>query len=149
MREDPVGPEEHYRRLERMYASAPINNYFAPAMRVSEGKADVTIQVRPDFFHAAHAVHGVLYFKLLDDAAFFAVNSLVHDVFVLTVSFNIYLTRPVSAGALKASGRVAHRARRLYLAESELVNGEGQEIARGSGVFMRSMITLSPELGYV
>jgi acyl-coenzyme A thioesterase PaaI-like protein len=52
----------------------------------------------------------VLYFKLLDDAAFFAVNSVVRDVFVLTVSFNIYLTRPVSAGELKASGRAAHGA---------------------------------------
>jgi len=132
-----------------MYASAPVNKYFAPAMHVSEGKADVAIQVRPDFFHAAHAVHGVLYFKLLDDAAFFAVNSVVRDVFVLTVSFNIYLTRPVSAGELKASGRVVHRSRRLFLAESELVNGEGQEVARGSGVFMPSTIALSPELGYV
>ena len=138
--------EEHHRRLERMYASAPVNKYFAPSMRVSEGKADVTIQVRPDFFHA---VHGVLYFKLLDDAAFFAVNSVVRDVFVLTVSFNIYMTRPVSAGELKASGRVVHRSRRLFLAESELVNAEGQEIARGSGVFMRSTIALSPEVGYV
>jgi uncharacterized protein (TIGR00369 family) len=142
-------PEEHYRRLERMYASAPVNKYFAPIMHVSEGQADVAIQVRPDFFHAAHAVHGVLYFKLLDDAAFFAVNSVVRDVFVLTVSFNIYLTRPVSAGELKASGRIVHRSQRLFLAESELVNGEGREVARGSGVFMRSTIALSPELGYV
>ena len=142
-------PEEHYRRLERMYASAPVNQYFAPSMHVSEGRAEVIIKVRPDFFHAAHAVHGVLYFKLLDDAAFFAVNSLVHDVFVLTVSFNIYLTRPVSEGELKASGRVVHRSQRLFIAESELTNAEGQEIARGNGVFMRSTIELSPELGYV
>jgi len=144
-----VEPEEHYRRLERMYASAPVNQYFAPSMHVSEGRAEVIIKVRPDFFHAAHAVHGVLYFKLLDDAAFFAVNSLVHDVFVLTVSFNIYLTRPVSEGELKASGRVVHRSQRLFIAESELTNAEGQEIARGNGVFMRSTIELSPELGYV
>lgn len=132
-----------------MYASAPVNHYFAPTMHVSEGKADVTIKVRQDFFHAAHAVHGVLYFKLLDDATFFAVNSLVRDVFVLTVSFNVYMTRPVSAGELKASGRVVHRSRRLFLAESELLNGEGQEVARGSGVFMRSTIVLSSELGYM
>ncbi|MCJ7663856.1 MAG: PaaI family thioesterase [Desulfobacterales bacterium] len=144
-----MGSEEHHRRLERMYASAPVNKYFAPSMHASEGRADVLIKVRPDFFHAAHAVHGVLYFKLLDDAAFFAVNSLVHDVFVLTVSFNIYLTRPVSAGELKAIGRVVHRSKQLFIAESELMNAEGQEIARGSGVFMRSTIVLSPELGYM
>jgi acyl-coenzyme A thioesterase PaaI-like protein len=34
--------------------------------------------------HSIHAVHGSVYFKALDDAAFFAVNSLVEDVFVLT-----------------------------------------------------------------
>ena len=144
-----MNAEEHHRRLERMYASAPVNNYFAPSMHVSEGRADVTIKVRPDFFHAAHAVHGVLYFKLLDDAAFFAVNSLVRDVFVLTVSFNIYMTRPVAVGELKAIGRVIHRSQRLFIAESELVNDDGQEVARGSGVFMRSTIALSSELGYV
>jgi acyl-coenzyme A thioesterase PaaI-like protein len=74
---------------------------------------------------------------------------LVPDVFVLTVSFNIYLTRPVSAGELKATGRVVHRSQRLFIAESELLNAEGQEVARGSGAFMRSTIALSPELGYV
>lgn len=132
-----------------MYAAAPVNNYFAPSMHVSGGQADVTITARPDFFHAANAVHGLVYFKLLDDAAFFAVSSLVPDVFVLTVSFNIYLTRPVSAGELKATGRVVHRSQRLFIAESELLNAEGQEIARGSGAFMRSTIALSPELGYV
>jgi hypothetical protein len=39
----------------------------------------VTGLVRPDFFHAAHAVHGSVYFKALDDAAFFAVASLVQE----------------------------------------------------------------------
>ena len=131
-----------------MYASAPVNEYYAPTLRVSEGQAEVTIQVRPDFFHAAKAVHGSVYFKLLDDAAFFAVNSLVEDVFVLTVSFNLYLTNPVSAGELKARGRVVHRARRLFIAESELMNAAGEAIARGSGMFMRSAIALSPEVGY-
>ncbi len=131
-----------------MYASAPINEYYGPTIHVSEGQAEVTMQLRPDFFHAARAVHGSVYFKMLDDAAFFAVNSLVEDVFVLTVSFNLYLTRPVSAGELKAFGRVVHRSRRLYVAESHLVDADGEAIAHGSGLFMRSAIALSPEVGY-
>jgi uncharacterized protein (TIGR00369 family) len=131
-----------------MYASAPVNEYYAPTMRVSEGRTELIIPVRPDFFHVAGAVHGSVYFKALDDAAFFAVNSLVDDVFVLTVSFNVYLTRPISEGEMKATGRVVHRSRRLFVAESELADSEGQEIARGSGIFMRSTIPLSPELGY-
>ena len=140
--------EEHNRKLERMYASAPINDFFQPVMRVSEGQAVVTTKVRRDFFHAANAVHGAFYFKMLDDAAFFAVNSLVTDTFVLTVSLNAYLVRPVSEGEVQAVGRVVHRSRRLYVAESQLTDSEGREIARGSGTFVPSDIPLSPEIGY-
>ena len=141
--------EDHYRKLERMYSSAPVNEYYAPRMQVSEGRAEIIIPVRRDFFHSAGAVHGMVYFKALDDAAFFAVNSLVENVFVLTVSFNVYFTRPISEGEMKATGRVVHRSRRLYLAESNLVNSKGQEVARGSGSFVRSTMTLSPEIGYL
>ena len=140
--------EEHYRKLERMYASAPVNEYYAPTMRVSEGRAEVTIPVRPDFFHAAGAVHGLLYFKALDDAAFFAVSSLLENAFALTVSFNLYLTRPISEGEMRAIGRVVHRSRRFFIAEAEVVDADGREIARGSGTFVPSTIQLSPEVGY-
>ena len=81
-----MSAEEHYRKLERMYLGAPVNRIFDPRIEIGEGKATVTIPIRSEFFHAAHAAHGMIYFKLLDDAAFFAVNSLVEDVFVLTVS---------------------------------------------------------------
>ena len=140
---------EHFRKLERMYQSAPTNAYYRPAITVREGEAEIELTVRPDFFHAAAAVHGSVYFKLLDDASFFAVNSLVTDVLVLTVSYNLYLTRPVSEGVLRANGRVVHRSRQLFLAEAELLDGRSRQIARGSGSFMRSAIPLSAELGYV
>jgi uncharacterized protein (TIGR00369 family) len=140
--------EEHYRKLEHLYASAPINEYYKPTMHISEGRAEVTIPVRRELFHAGNAVHGEVYFKCLDDATFFAVNSLVDDVFVLTVSFNLYLLRPISAGEMRATGRVVYRSRRLFVAEAELVDQDGKEIGRGSGTFMRSAKSLSPEIGY-
>jgi uncharacterized protein (TIGR00369 family) len=140
--------EEHYRKLERMYASAPLNEHYKPTMHIGDGHAEVTIAVRRELFHAANAVHGALYFKCLDDACFFAVNSLVDDVFVLTVSFNLYLTRPISAGEMRATGRVVYRSRRFFVAEGELVDQDGQEIGRGSGTFLRSNTRLSPDIGY-
>lgn len=140
--------EEHFRRLERMYYSAPINRYFQPRLTVSQGRADLVIPVRPDLFHAAHAVHGAVYFKALDDAAFFAVNSLVEDVFVVTVGFNTYFTRPVSEGELRATGRVVHASRRLFIAEAVVSDAQGREVARGSGTFMRSAIALDERVGY-
>ena len=143
-----MASEEHYRKLERMYAGAPVNAFYSPALTIAEGRAELQIEVRPEFFHAAGAVHGSVYFKALDDAAFFAAASLVEDVFVLTAGFNLHMTRPVSEGRLLAVGEVVHRSRRLLLAEAVLTDAEGRQLARGSGSFLRSSIPLGPELGY-
>ena len=143
-----MASEEHFRRLERMYHSAPINAWYRPVLEVGEGTAQISMAVREEFFHAAHAVHGSVYFKALDDASFFAVASLVEDVFILTATFNVYLTRPIASGTMRSVGRVVHRSRQLFLAEAELFDGEGRPIGRGSGSFMRSTIPLSAELGY-
>lgn len=139
---------EHHRKLERLYLSAPTNIYYRPQISVCEGRARISLKVREDFFHAASAVHGSVCFKLLDDAAFFAVNSTVEDVFVLTTSFYVTFLRPVSSGRLVARGKLVHASRRLFLGESEAWNDEGKLIARGSGTFMRSHIRLGPKLGY-
>jgi len=143
-----MASQEHFRKLERMYHAAPINQFFAPKLVVSEARAEVSIPVRREFFHAAHALHGSVYFKALDDAAFFAVNSLLEDRFALTVTFNVYLIRPVSEGTILATGRVVHQSKRLYVAEAVLVDAVGVEIGRGSGTFMVSSIALTPEIGY-
>jgi uncharacterized protein (TIGR00369 family) len=140
--------DEHFRRLERMYRSAPTNAYFRPEIRIGEGKAEVELAVRPDFFHAASAIHGSIYFKVLDDATFFAASSLVDDVFVLTTSFTLYFLRPVSAGVMTARGTVVSRSSRLLIGEGVIVDGEGREVGRGSGTFMPSRVPLDERLGY-
>ncbi len=93
--------------------------------------------------HAAGALHGSVYFKLLDDAAFFAANSLESKVFLLTASFNVHLIRPVSEGRITAHGRLTERTSRLFFAESKLKDAAGRLIGAGSGTFARSKIVLS------
>jgi acyl-coenzyme A thioesterase PaaI-like protein len=134
--------EQHFRKLERMYLAAPINEFYSPRISISHGQAIIETEVKPEFFHAANALHGSVYFKLLDDAAFFAANSLVTDYFILTVSFNLYLTRPVSKGVLLSQGRVVSHSANYFVAESVLTVGS-KEVARGSGSFLRSRIKLA------
>ena len=38
--------DDHYRKLERMYASAPINRFFRPELHVREGEAELVMPVR-------------------------------------------------------------------------------------------------------
>lgn len=145
----PVSPrDEHCAKLERMYRAAPTNAYYRPEIEIAEAEALIRIEVKEEFFHAAGGVHGSVYFKALDDACFFAVASLVPDVFVLTTKFNIHLTRPVSEGLLSAVGRVRHATKNSFLAAGELRDEAGALLARGEGTFVRSRVRLAAELGY-
>jgi uncharacterized protein (TIGR00369 family) len=143
-----AGNAEHYRKLERMYLAAPINEFFKPSIQIGRGTAEIKVHVDSRFFHAAQAAHGAVYFKSLDDAAFFAVSSLVEDRFVLTSSFNLYMLAPVAAGVVRAVGKVVSGGGSSFLAESVLYNDQEEEIARGSGMFVRSKVRLDPEMGY-
>jgi uncharacterized protein (TIGR00369 family) len=104
--------------------------------------------VRPEFHHAAHAVHGSVYFRALDDAAFFAANSRVPDMLVLTVSFTVHFVRPVVSGELRAAGRIVHAGGRLIVAEAQLFDADDNLLGQGSGVFARSAIPLTETIGY-
>ncbi|QDH33420.1 PaaI family thioesterase [Porphyrobacter sp. YT40] len=144
-----TGAEQHYRALERLYASAPVNAKFASHLHLpGEGRSRLTFTVTPEDYHAAGAAHGTIYFKMLDDAAFYAANSLVTDRFLLTTSFNLHFTKPVRAGTVTAEGRWVSGRRRVFVAEARLVDAEGDEIGRGTGTFMKSRIALSSLPGY-
>jgi len=146
---DPVGAELHYRALENLYASAPVNSLFNSRLEiVEEGRSRIIFEVDESSYHAAGAAHGTIYFKMLDDAAFYAANTLATDRFLLTTSFNLNFTKPVRSGTVVAEGRWVSGRRRVFVAESRLVDEEGDEIGRGTGTFMRSHIALSGLAGY-
>lgn len=143
-----MGDTAHFRGLESMYAAAPINAIYRPRMQVEEGRAEIVIEAGPGLHHSAGAVHGSVYFKMLDDAAFFAANSLEPEVFVLTTSFTTYMTRPVSEGTLRAVGTVVNRNRSQFIAEAVLFDEQERELGRGNGLFVRSKVKLVDALGY-
>lgn len=141
---------EHYKKLENMYLNAPFNTnlYETTECSISSEQAKISLTISEKYFHALGAMHGSVYFKLIDDAAFFAVNSIVLDAFVLTTSFHINLIRPVNKGKITAVGNVKFKSRNLFVAESVLYNEEGKEVAFGTGNFAKSKVLLSEDIGY-
>jgi uncharacterized protein (TIGR00369 family) len=143
------GAALHFRGLEALYASAPVNAMFESRMTIpAEGRSRIEFTVDERVHHAAGAAHGTIYFKMLDDAAFYAANSLVTDRFLLTTAFNLHFTKPIRAGRVIAEGRWISGRRRVFVAEAHLLDEEGDEIGRGTGTFMRSRIALSGLPGY-
>ena len=146
---DASGAALHFAALEALYASAPINALFASRLTITgEGRSRIDFTVDERVHHAAQAAHGTIYFKMLDDAAFYAANSLVTDRFLLTTGFNLLFTKPIRSGPVVAEGRWISGRRRVFVAEARLIDGEGDEIGRGTGTFMRSRIALSSLPGY-
>lgn len=144
-----AGAALHWRALERLYASAPVNRLFESHLTIAgEGRARIAFEIEERHYHAAGAAHGTIYFKMLDDAAFYAANTLVTDRFLLTTSFNMHFSRPVKKGPVVAEGRWVSGRRRVLVAESRLLDAEGEEIGRGTGTFMRSRMALSGLAGY-
>ncbi|HEX8485168.1 PaaI family thioesterase [Sphingomonas sp.] len=150
VRERGDGEAAHFRALESLYARAPINGIFESRLEiVAAGVARIHFVLDERHFHAAGAVHGTSYFKMLDDAAFYAANSLVTDRFLLTTAFNLLFTKPLQAGPVVAEGRWVSGKRRVFVADARLIDAEGDEAARGTGTFMRSRIGLAGLPGYV
>ncbi len=131
-----------YQKLEQIYLKAPVNGLYHPEITVSYKKSEIAITVNPQFFHAAGSLHGSVYFKMLDDAAFFAAQSVVEDVFVLTAKFDVRLLKPVTQGVLKATGMLMDEVNGKYTAKSYLYN-DGVLVAKGEGIMMRSEIKLN------
>ena len=138
----------HCRRLESMYLAAPCNEYYEPGIRISEGEAEVVIPVQGKFLDAAGSVHGSVFHRAMNDAALFAVNSIVPKELVLSTDFNIQLTGAVAEGELIARGRVIGTTEDHCLAEAVVLDSKGAELGRGTGIFARTEIPLSSDLGY-
>ncbi len=143
------GATAHLRGLEALYGSAPINHSLESRLALpGVGQSRIEFTVSTASFHAAGAAHGTLYFKMLDDAAFYAANALVSDRFLLTTAFNLHFTKSMKAGEARAEGRWISGRRRVFVAEARIIDSSGDECARGTGTFLRSHIALSGLAGY-
>ena len=140
----------HYKKLETMYLGANVNTkiFDTTTYKIETEKATIKLAVSEDYFHALSAIHGTVYFKMLDNAAYFAVSSIIKGCFMLTSSFNINILRPVSKGMLTTFGTVRYKSSNLFAAEAKLYNQDGKEVAFGTGNFARSKILLSEEVVY-
>jgi uncharacterized protein (TIGR00369 family) len=138
----------HCRKLESMYLAAPCNDYYEPGIRISEGEAEVVIPVQEKFLDAAGSVHGSVFHRAMNDAALFAVNSVVPKELMQSTDFHIQLTGAIVEGEIIARGRVVGTSEDHCLAEAVVVDSEGGELGRGTGIFVKTETPLSPDMGY-
>lgn len=141
--------DNHFDKLRLMYLTAPIHNFYTDIdIRIDDKKSVITLPINEKYFHAGMSLHGSVYFKLLDDAAYFACQSVVNDFFLLTAQFTIDLKRPVTGGLLTATGFLKEINDSDYIGSSVLINEQGKICAEGKGIFKKSKTGLNDLPGY-
>jgi uncharacterized protein (TIGR00369 family) len=117
-------------------------------LKVEYQQAILKLSIGKHYFHAAEAMHGAVYFKLSDDAAYFAAASVEENYFLLTKSYTIHFRRPVMEDQLTAIGKVTEVNENETLASSEIFNQEGKLVANGEGVFVKGAKRLDELNGF-
>lgn len=138
----------HFKNIIKAYSNAPINQIFKPKMKLNLGECEINMKILKDYHHSANSLHGSIYFKMLDDAAWGASNSYIEDVFLFTYNFNVYLTKPVSNGMIKSKAKVVDKKDGKIKAKSILYDSQKNQIGNGSGIFMRSKYLLKDAIGF-
>ncbi|MBL7898940.1 MAG: PaaI family thioesterase [Crocinitomicaceae bacterium] len=139
----------HFERLTRLYQKAPIHDFYKNiSIEISDQSCTISLPVNSSFFHGGMAVHGSVYFKLLEDAAYFACQSQVTDFFILTTNFTISLTRPVTKGILTAKGSFVSFDGVVFKGTAILTDSNGKLCGRGEGEFRKSKTSLSEIADY-
>lgn len=141
---------DHFEALILLFNAAPINQniYKSSMLEISEGKAVYRLNVDPKYFHGGAALHGSVYFKLLDDAAYFAAASQEKDFFLVTKSYQIDFIRPVKAEQLKAIAEIQHTEGNQVMVEAKLFNEREKMVGKGQGIFVPTATRLESLADY-
>ncbi len=140
--------QSHCENLERMYLAAACRAHGDAGIHVSEGEAEIVLPVGERDHATGGAVHRAVYFGAMEDAAALAANSMINSVLLRNSSFDVSFSEANATGELIARGRFVGLSKDEYLAEAALFDPEGNEIARGSGVYVGSGTPLTPDIGY-
>ena len=118
------------------YLNHPMHHNMDMKLEFKGGNATLSCAVTPSIINLVGIVHGAIYFKLMDDACFFAALSLNKSKFVATSDFNIHYLKPISEGRITAKASVIQKRKRFYLCEAKIFDDEDQLCSYGSGKFV-------------
>lgn len=141
---DETDRQELWARLSKLLPFAPINKLYQPHnLQVGRGTASLEMPVLPQFFNGGMTVHGSVFFKGLDETAWFAANSLASEFAFATTSFSTYLLRLVRKGNLQVKAHVVSATKNLVVVDAEMFNDGDAVVAKGTGTFQPTSIPIT------
>ncbi|MER1940787.1 PaaI family thioesterase [Castellaniella sp. FW104-16D08] len=102
-----------------------------------DGYAELELDIEARHLNRGGTVHGGVLATLIDVTGALAglyTGSLEHQRKAVTLSLNISYTGQVSAGRLRARGKVQSAGRSVFFSRTEVFDDEGRPIAHGDAV---------------
>lgn len=103
-------------------------------VRLEEGNVKIKLLVRDELLNANNTLHGGVHATMLDTIMGMSARSL-SKTRCTTINLNVNYLSPTKGGEVFAIGKVLNQGYRIVAAEGELVDGEGNLLAKATGTF--------------
>ncbi len=122
--------------LKEIYESSPFNNHLGIKLeKYEEGSVVYSIKVTPDHKNVNQAIHGGVYFSILDTVMGATVRSVTKNP-ITTINSTINFIAPLKEGdQMIASANLVRSGKSIAFAEGEVKDCNGIVLAKSVGTF--------------
>ncbi|WP_174733335.1 PaaI family thioesterase [Mesobacillus harenae] len=122
--------------MRKIYESSPFNNFVGIKLKkFEEGAVVYSIKIKPNHLNVNQAVHGGVYFTILDSVMGATIRSVTKEP-ITTINTTInYFASLKDGDEMIASAKVVQRGRSIVTAEAEVTDRNGTVLAKTVGTF--------------
>jgi uncharacterized protein (TIGR00369 family) len=130
-----VNPVNSIAEIREIFEKSPFLNHMGVQIaEFEEGHVKLELPIGPSLINVNDTVHGGVHAGLLDAVLGMTIRSLTKCPLV-TVNLTIHYFAPVQDGSMIATAKVIHQGYRLITGEGEIIDKNGNLIAKGTGTF--------------
>ncbi|HET7579198.1 MAG TPA: PaaI family thioesterase [Bacillales bacterium] len=121
--------------LRKTYEQSPFFQHLGfEFVELEKGNVMVKLALHRPLLNTLGMLHGGIYATMIDNIIGITVRSITGRPLV-TVQLNVHYLAPVGEGTIYAKGKVDRLGHRLITGEGEIVDEQGNVLAKGSGTF--------------
>lgn len=121
--------------IKELYEQSPFFQHIGfEFVELAEGNVTVKLDVHEAVLNTLHMLHGGIYATMIDNIIGITARSVTKRPLV-TVQLNVHYLSPVEQGTIFSRGKIDHLGHRIITGEGEIVDEQGNVLAKGSGTF--------------
>ena len=117
-----------------LFSHAPMKKTFNMELTYNKEGATFEMPYHEKFTHAFGSIHGGVLSTLLDNAGWFTAQP-YYEYWINTIDLQVQFIQPTTNNALFSQGKIVKVGRNISFTEMEIIDQEGNTIAKATGSF--------------